>query len=366
MNQPVTIDNGVCRLRFEAAPACSAMLGWLLQFLSPSFAPSAALAEADVTIHISPFAALPAETAASATTPVAFRRSACPEYNLSGRSGRDGQGRVVAIDPISQTGYRIDGATQRVDIHVNPDNPGSAIHLHDFTRYLALLICQSRGHILLHASAAMLGDRLALVLGTKGAGKTTTMLRLVVEQGGRYFSGDKVLASVTGGQLVLRAWPDIPYIGVGSLGQFPGLAERLGLSLIDAGGKPLAPRTKLLVDPLRFRQVLPQASKAVWQGGLPIIVLPDVSAASGAIWVARHERHAADLASVIEWPDEFLTAQWHRLYLDAARRGCPDRGADVLARLAEAPWLMLNGPIAPPQVLDHLDALDREAMDAAS
>jgi hypothetical protein len=345
------IDNGICRLHLEAEERCTDMLCCLVHFLAPCFEPSTVAAPVHATIRITSYASTPDDILLNATHPVVFRCSACPEYNLSGFIGTLADGRVVAHDRQSSAAYEVDRSTRRILFYGAPDDPASAIHLHDFVRYLALLVCEARGNVLLHASAVTIDDRLVLVLGDKGAGKTTTMLNLIADQNARYYSGDKVVAGFAEGSLVLRAWPDIPYIGVGSLGQHPAIAAALGVALVDFDGVPIESRHKQLVDPFRFREVVPQ-SHLTRSDDVAAIILPDINASAEARWIPRTERRCEALAGIIEWPHEFLTAQWHQLYLGEARQGVADGGYAVLAALVERPWLKLNGRVAPPPIME--------------
>jgi hypothetical protein len=142
---------------------------------------------------------------------------------------------------------------------------------------------------------------------------------------------------------------------VGSLRSRPQLAADLGIALADATGAPLPASLKQLVDPFRFREVIPHA-ELTCADDLAAVVLPNVNGAlngaPGMRWIPHAERREEDLAGLIEWPHAFLTVQWHQLYVDAARRRATSGGCAVLGALAQAPWLALHGRAAPPPILE--------------
>jgi hypothetical protein len=346
VGESVLLTNGLVRIHLEDSGACPDMFRHLEYFLDPYFERTAGESP-DFTLRFARFAAFPAEWNAACILPVHFRRSSCPSFNLSGRAGTIDEGLILGIDEASETAYAIEAGRRRISFFGSPHNQGSENHLLDFTRYLALLIAEAAGTVLLHASAVMIGGRLFLILGDKGAGKTSTMLRMVAECGADYYSGDKVLASLDSGGLILRAWPDIPYIGIGSLRGLPGLAANLGIDLAGPDGAPRPDSEKQLVHLRRFRETVPQ-SRTVATRNIAAIILPEVSSAeAGPAWIPAQDRNPERLAGFIEWPHEFLTVQWHRLFLEDAENGIPDRGMAVLERLTAMPWLRLSGKGVP-------------------
>lgn len=276
----------------------SAMAQRLIRFLAPYFRVQEGDAVPDVAITLAPYARAQEHVPDTAPQAVDFRRSSCPSYNLSGRLWT-APDTAIAVDDASAVAYVVDRASRQVTFFGAEENPGSTIHLHDFTRYLALLIAQSKGWVLLHASAVTIEGSVVIVMGHKGAGKTTTMLSLVERQGAHYFSGDKVLAKVVGSDLCLKAWPDIPYIGLGSLVAYPDLAAKLGLSFQAADGTPLPLSSKHLVDPELFREVVAQSS-VTETTDLAALVLPDVHETAGIRLLSDAQRTPAALADILE------------------------------------------------------------------
>ncbi|WP_227270861.1 phosphoenolpyruvate carboxykinase (ATP) [Roseobacter weihaiensis] len=355
-----TICNGACTLALNWPTPMAPMARRLIRFLAPYFETQESVVTPDVTITLAPFEEAIDHLPDAPPSPVDFRRSSCPSYNLSGQLWAQPQ-KSIAIDETSSTAYVVDRATRKVTFFGTSQNPGSTIHLHDFTRYLALLVAQSKGWVLLHASAVTIGDAAVLVMGHKGAGKTTTMLSLVERQGARYFSGDKVLAKVVGSELCLKAWPDIPYIGLGSLVAYPDLAARLGISFQAPGGERYALNSKHLVDPDLFRDVVAQ-SPITETTNLAALVLPNVNETAGIRLLSDAQRTPGAVADILEWPDQFLTAQWHRLYLEEARSGIPDSGSSVLEALTKAPWIEVQGKIPTPPLRDILNTTRTETV----
>jgi hypothetical protein len=82
------------------------------------------------------------------------------------------------------------------------------------------------GGLVLHAAAVVHDGRAIAIAGRKGAGKTTTLLRLLREANASFLSNDRVLVT---GDLTAQAQaiPTVVSLRDGTLGLLPDLATRL-------------------------------------------------------------------------------------------------------------------------------------------
>jgi hypothetical protein len=310
---------------------------WLREFLSPSFQPCQGR-EPHFSVLLRPFSALPAAWQAGAAQVVQIRRSSAEAFNLQGKAGALPDGSRVVVDERNRTAYHFTDRPDRVVIYWSER---SRIHLLEFARYTSLLVEEALATALLHASAATDESGCYLVVGAKGAGKTTTLFHLVQDHGLQHFSGDKVLLSLTDGQPRARSWPDYPHIGVGTFARFPELARRCGIRLLREDGTPRTPTDKELVDPALFRLALPPAG-----GGartIRAIVFPQVGAQPGqAHLVPVEDRSGRALEPFLEYPHEFAVVHWHRM-LEPIRLKVRAAHTRLLDALAEVPWIRLQG-----------------------
>ncbi len=242
-----------------------------------------------------------------------------------------------AWDPVLHVGYRIDRGQRRVDFY---GNPNAFIHLIELVRYYGLLVEQAKGTAIMHASAVMSrdgGDVIAIG-GIKGAGKTTTMLDLVLSGDYLYFSGDKLLLDVVDGKVRARGWPDYPHVGLGTLRSHPALADRLGFSAL-VTDPTIADTEKRLCAPEAMRAALDGADIGV--GWLSTVMLPNVSVPGAMRTLALEPTGIADaiqMDGLFEWPHRFITSTWHGL-LDATHAGLSDTvPAELVNALADVAW----------------------------
>ncbi len=330
----VRLTTGKANFDLEFAQGTSAILEKVFACLLPVFRPRET-GEAHYRIVVRPFSDMPDDFAEQATRPFALRRSSALPFNLDLTVGMDSDGNRIGFDPASGTACKANSASSVLTLYVSES---SHFHLIETFRYTALAVEQSLGSVILHASACLQGDAAVLVLGDKGQGKTTTLLTLLETNGLDYFSGDKVLLDEKDGEVRLRAWPDYPHIGLGTLRMFPRLASACGISF-RRNGEALPDSHKVLVEPAVFRRALGANSRTVVHR-CRLLVFPDVR--QDEISFAKIET-AADrieaLSSAIEDARIFTPGQWHGLIETPPAR-------DVfwaVQLLAEAAWWKAAG-----------------------
>ncbi len=337
----VSLTNGGVTFGVADADALPELAASLERFLAPYFWRAAAGAKPQFTVRLRPFAEVPAHWRTCATRAITIRSSPFQLFRLGGRSAELGDGSVVVVDETTATAYHVRPDTPEATFY---GSPRSFIHLVEFVRSAALLVEDALGTLVLHAAASIGGGGCWLIVGHKGAGKTTTALHLVLDHGHRYLSGDKVLVSRHEGRLVVRGWPDYPCVGAGTLGRFAAFAARCGARTDPSGtdGGEAGAARKQLLDPDRFRGALACAERAD-SDRVAMIVLPAYSPAPTR-WtrLTREERQAGWLAQYIESPYRYEAVQWHPLLATHRRREPADHGA-ILETLAARPWLRVTG-----------------------
>ena len=338
------LSNGVVCFRFELAQGCQVLFDRLQSFLNPCFT-SVPLngSEPDLTIVLRDIRAFDTSQMQRCVQPFQIRLSRAPGFTLNVQVGEDEVGRRLAWDGDTGVGYRIDAPAHSIEFYAGE---GGFIHLIELVRYYGLRVEQSRGTCVLHASAVVdvHTGLVTAIAGLKGAGKTTAMFALVEKGVNHYFSGDKLLLDVYGDGVRARAWPDFPYIGVGTLRSYPRFAERFGLENVLADAA-LDPRRKFLVDPAIFHRTVPIAPAA--EGPLAAVLLPDVDYAGTARMSLLNATEILEVLAVpgiFEWPHEFCVATWHGIE-PADALASTEASALLLERLARLPWKRRDGKL---------------------
>jgi|HubBroStandDraft_6_1064221.scaffolds.fasta_scaffold448024_1 hypothetical protein len=336
--EPLVMCNGVVSLRLSQIERSAGLAERLAVFLAPAFRPAPELTRIDIDIVFEPFETIPPGWFELCDEPLLIRHSSKTEFDLHARRGRLAQDRIMAIDEDKRTALLVDHGRRLTTAYVTST---SYVHLIEFIRYGALLLEDHAGTMLLHASAAVGSGGIVMIVGEKGAGKTTTLFKLIFNAGLGYYSGDKVLLRVEDRLATLRAWPDYPHLGIGMMRAFaPALAEwRIAERVRDCDR--LDHDEKILLDVEVFRRVIPPGGA---QEHCPACILfPNRSASRPKAYaVPEGEKTCATLAGFVEQPRDFTPARWHGLFAagTAARRR-PEAAA--LEPLLRVPWYRIEG-----------------------
>lgn len=332
----VILTNDVVSLRLEYGRECQRIGDRLQSFLAPAFHASDGSAAVDFALSLREFRIFPPRLLELCTRDVCVRRSPKAMFDLSLRVYERDNIRV-GVDVYTETAFSVDLTTGAVIAYIGDK---SFIHLIEFIRYGALLLEEARGTVLLHASAVIGRDGVVPVIGAKGAGKTTTLFKLVHEAGLQFFTGDKLLLRAPPDPV--RAWPDYPHVGIGTLKGFPALAQELGVQphCEDGGLKP--DDYKELIDPQRFAAAMRSAETGrCWR--IASVIFPEIGAGVAEISrVPEEAKNIGSLAAFVEYPFEFTPGHWHGLFAAATRTARLFDPA-VLQPLLAAPWYRLRG-----------------------
>ncbi|MBW4082407.1 hypothetical protein [Paenibacillus sp. S150] len=336
--------NGLVTFSLIDEEALPELAGSLVQFLDPYFKETENR-DSNFKIHFKPYSLLPGEWLKHTAEQIVIRHSTAAAFNLKGRKFIWRDGSTVVIDETYCTGYHFNQDSETVVLYGSEQ---SHIHLYEFVRYTSLLIEERAGSMLLHASGAIKDGACYLVLGHKGAGKTSTLLNLIDHNGCQYFSGDKVLISQGKSGLRIRGWPDYPHVGIGTLKNYPAWVSELRLDLQDENGEPKPDSDKLLISPSLFRKVVLGAAEPETDK-IGALIFPEITAEDTSITdFGRTADRTGILRAMIEYPHEFLTVKWHPL-AGGSRLSERLDYTDLLEALAETRWISVKGKTCIPR-----------------
>lgn len=144
---------------------------------------------------------------------IAMRTSSAERFNLSARY-YSGAGLDIFECKDSRTILAFDFKNKKVDIYASED---SDIQIIELIRDTIIKDRENKGNLVLHAAAAVKDSNMLVIAGSKGAGKTTALMELVMNRGYKIVSGDKLFLSVGENGVWLKGWPDYPHLGVGTI-----------------------------------------------------------------------------------------------------------------------------------------------------
>lgn len=129
----------------------------------------------------------------------------------------------MALTPW-RVGYRADRNSRRATIcSTNPRD--LAITVRKTIREVLLDYCEAHRYTMLHASAVADDERVIVVVGDKGSGKTTLALNAVLTRGYRFLSNDHFIFYRSGEGLMVTSLPTPIPVKVGTYFDY---ADRLG------------------------------------------------------------------------------------------------------------------------------------------
>lgn len=184
--------------------------------------------------------------------PVVIRESSAPEFTFRALLSRNGD-RWTYRNEQTVLETPVDAADDR--FFRLAITPASSIQVIDFVRDLVIRTEETAGTVVLHASAVVRDGEAFAIAGPKGAGKTTTLLSVLSHGGWDYLTGDKLFCRPENGEIVVQAWRDYPYVGVGTLRANPRLAAKVRENAAPNLDE-LDPRHKILLDPDMFESWL--------------------------------------------------------------------------------------------------------------
>jgi hypothetical protein len=180
---------------------------------------------------------------------VYLRKSDSPFFTIPARRSRlEGEELVRCDKSGTVIGFR--GG----DITVHLPDTGYELDLIELIRDLVFKDLERQGVLVLHATIVARDGRAVLIVGGKGAGKSTFALELATRHGFAFMSGDKAFIHPDRSRTVVSGWPDCPHVGVGTLRGLPDLARQLGVPTSEMDRRD--PGDKLELSPQAFRRAI--------------------------------------------------------------------------------------------------------------
>jgi hypothetical protein len=200
-------------------------LQWLEEFLVPWFTRSR-VEEVDVEVALRSDPSRFADLVRRRATPVRIDTFALDTRTVRFPVCGSFDHELVVFDETSKVFYLIDGDRRHVEILSASDDRSARTALMRVVREVAMIHARRRG-LLLHASCFALDGKGVLILGAKGAGKTSLLLHALHEGAVQYVTNDRVLVSEGPGGLVATGIPTIIGLRADSPAFFPRLSVRL-------------------------------------------------------------------------------------------------------------------------------------------
>lgn len=237
---------------------------------------------------------------------IVMRTSSMPRFRLSSRHYSLGALELYDCRD-SRTIIIFNKAKKAIDIYASEE---SDIQIIELIRDLIIKNQESRGTMILHAAAAAKDGKAVVIIGGKGAGKSTTLLELILRHGYKMVSGDKLFLRLDQqGGVDIIGWPDYPHLGVGTIQKHEHLryiAEKYYCDDIDAMDKS----SKILINP----EIFANESGVMFEKGqykLEKIIFPSFADIEETSFVKLQEPSSEKVTSQLEFKWDFPQARWH-------------------------------------------------------
>lgn len=244
---------------------------------------------------------------------VYLRKSASDFFTIPAKQVRLGE--TVYLHCSKTDTYIAMNATKRTIVISTPweDVKREELVLIELIRDLVLKNEENHGVVVLHATCSYDEGRANLIIGPKGAGKSTTLLELVSKLGHQFMSGDKTFLWVKEGQLHASGWPDYPHLGLGTLSKYPDFVGKFGLSEeIDAAQETLwSTDHKRAIPPDVFKSMIPHVP-AGFTAPVGAFIYPKLEPSADSE-IRQLQNHVAFMVPHIErmFDEEGLAKQWN-------------------------------------------------------
>lgn len=346
----IFISNNNLFVKINYENSCLGILQRFLAFITPNFWTVDNIeAPLDLTLDLLWHQKFPLAWKKKCQENLIIRRSSAEIFNLVVDCGKLSEDEYLAWDANYETGYKWKKDNPHMAMYVNNE---SFIHLVEFFRYYLLAIESSKGSLILHATGLenVKTGQIIAICGSKGAGKTSAMLNLVLSGKFKYFSGDKLLVDLKNDELRVRGWPDYPHVGVGSLRQHPSFCNKIGLSILYPPLSDLEDRDKLLFSPELFYGALGKSDKN--SSSLEAMLLPDINSQINKIgFIDDDEKNKLYKKDLFEEPADFFTSKWHGLPVKSSKN-VDDK--TIKYKLLQKKWLKIKGNFPAKKIEDML------------
>lgn len=190
----------------------------------------------------------------------------------------------------------------------------SEIPIIEFIRDIVIKDQENKGSIILHAAAVEKDNKVIVISGVKGAGKSTLTMELIFNAHFHFFTGDKLFVRVLDNQLIAKGWPDYPHLGIGTIRNFPHLYEISKKYITDS----MKNSDKLLLSPFELyglEEMKIESGTAV----LSAMIFPKFDLDSESK-ISKTDDLPERISSNIEYKEDFPMSQWHDFVLKTYNR----------------------------------------------